>query len=79
MDEITSAYKRLAMLIHPDKNMELRDTGDQANAVEAFKALHGAYRALKDRKERVRIVKAALDVQNLVKSAYLCLLGHVFA
>lgn len=56
-EEITSAYKRLAVLIHPDKYVA--SAGDDEHnthdkAVEAFQALHNAYRALKNPGERVR-------------------------
>ena len=68
--QITAQYKKLAKIVHPDKNknhgrnqniVAIEEDGDTDNsfldiedqAARAFQALHSAYRALRDDKERV--------------------------
>lgn len=46
--EIKKAYKKLALLYHPDKNQET----DSAKAEEQFKQIGKAYEVLSDVKER---------------------------
>ena len=48
--QVTSAYKRLAVIIHPDKNVGMD------GAVDAFRALHAAYKALRNERERQEMI-----------------------
>ena len=48
--QVTSAYKRLAVIIHPDKNVGMD------GAVDAFRALHAAYKALRNEREREEMI-----------------------
>lgn len=52
--EVSKAYRRLSVLVHPDKN-----PGDEARA--AFEALNRAHRLLKDAGELEAILKEHLD------------------
>ena len=47
-------FKKMSMLVHPDKNLHL-------NATEAFKVVNHAYKELRDRNPRA----AALKIPNL--------------
>ena len=47
-------FKKMSMLVHPDKNLHL-------NATEAFKVVNHAYKELRDRNPRA----AALKISNL--------------
>ena len=49
--EVSKAYRRLSVLVHPDKN-----PGDDAR--RAFEALNEAHRALKDPSKLVRDISA---------------------
>ncbi len=47
--QVSRAYRKLSILVHPDKN-----PGEEAR--EAFEALNEAHRALKDKDKLVRAV-----------------------
>lgn len=47
VEDITKAYKALALKVHPDKNPE-----DRQRAEEAFKNISRAYKTLRDRRSR---------------------------
>ncbi len=47
MDEVRRRYRRLSILVHPDKNPEDRD-----RAQAAFDAVKKAYEVLEDEKTR---------------------------
>jgi DnaJ-domain-containing protein 1 len=49
LDEVKTAYRRLAVLFHPDASVGL-DEGQQKSAAEAFIRIDGAYRMIVERR-----------------------------
>mmetsp|Transcript_35333 Transcript_35333/g.89454 ORF Transcript_35333/g.89454 Transcript_35333/m.89454 type:complete len:287 (-) Transcript_35333:352-1212(-) len=60
--DVSRAYRKLSVLVHPDKN-----PGDEARA--AFEALNEAHRMLKDAGRLEEVLKAAADKARRTKDA----------
>jgi len=52
LDEIRTKYKRLSILVHPDKNMEDRDRAQQA-----FEAVNKAWKTLENEETRTKCME----------------------
>jgi len=61
-EEVAKHYRRLSMLVHPDKNPTMTD-----RAQLAFEAINKAYKMLEDEKERKKCVEVVEEARERVE------------
>jgi len=61
-EEVAKHYRRLSMLVHPDKNPTMTD-----RASIAFEAINKAYKMLEDEKERKKCIEVVEEARERVE------------